>query len=299
MVQTHSEMQAGAAVSGMLGGMSVRRIAEIGGAEISGVDLSQPLSPETRDAIYAAFLEHFIIVFHDQDLDPAAQEAFSRNFGDLEGNVRRLAPGKLAPLVNLVTNMDDSGNPTETPPTHGNYFWHTDKSYRPAPSLATILHAKLVPSSGGDTQFANTGMAYDALPEETRQRIADLKVVHSWEASRRNTGNVPATAEEIADSPPVTHPLVRTHPDTGRKVLYMGTHTSHIEGMDYEEGRALLRELLEFAEQPQFVFDHQWRPGDVVMWDNRTLLHRAVRNYDMKLEKRLLHRTVVKGTVPV
>ena len=131
------------------------------------------------------------------------------------------------------------------------------------------------------------------------QRIAGLKVVHSWEASRRNTGNVPATAEEIADSPPVTHPLVRTHPDTGRKVLYMGTHTSHIEGMEYEEGRALLRELLEFAEQPQFVFNHQWRPGDVVMWDNRTLLHRAVRKYDMKLEKRLLHRTVVKGTVPV
>ena len=254
MAQTQTEATAGPAPSGAPGAFSLRRLSDIGGVEITGIDLSRPLSARTKDAIYAAFLEHFILVFPGQDLDPAAQEAFSRQFGDLEGNVRRLVPGVLAPLVNLVTNVDDNGNPTETPPTHGNYFWHTDKSYRPAPSLATILHAKLVPSSGGDTQFANTGMAYDALPEATKQRIATLKVVHSWEASRRNTGNVPATAEEIADSPPVTHPLVRTHPDTGRKVLYMGTHTSHIEGMDYEEGRALLRELLEFAEQPCVLY---------------------------------------------
>jgi alpha-ketoglutarate-dependent taurine dioxygenase len=160
----------------------------------------------------------------------------------------------LAPLVYLVTNIDEDGNPTETPPTHGNYFWHTDKSYRPVPSFATLLHAREVPSSGGDTQFANTALAYDALPDERKHRIANLRVVHSWEASRNNTGNVPATAEEIADSPPVTHPLVRTHPDSGQKSLYIGTHTSHIEGMDYQQGRALLKELLEHAEQPQFVY---------------------------------------------
>ncbi|MEX2617148.1 MAG: TauD/TfdA family dioxygenase [Alphaproteobacteria bacterium] len=298
MAQTQTGTSVRTAPSGAPGAFSIRRLSETGGAEITGIDLSRPMSPAVKDTIYAAFLEHYILVFPDQDLDPAAQEAFSRQFGDLEGNVRRLAPGVLAPLVNLVTNLDDNGNPTETPPTHGNYFWHTDKSYRPVPSLATILHAKLVPSAGGDTQFANTGLAYDALPEAMKQRIANLQVVHSWEASRKNTGNVPATAEEIADSPPVTHPLVRTHPDTGRKTLYLGTHTSHVEGMDYEEGRALLKDLLAHVEQPQFVFTHQWRPGDVVMWDNRTLVHRAVRNYDMKLEKRLLHRTVVKGTKP-
>lgn len=298
MAQPHTDTPSAAVPPRATGGLSVRRLSDIGGAEVTGVDLSRPLDDAMKDAIYAAFLEHHILVFPDQDLDPAQQEAFSRRFGDLEGNVRRLAPGVKAPLVNEVTNLDADGNPTETPATHGNYFWHTDKSYRPEPSLATILHAKLVPSSGGDTEYANTRLGYDALPAETRARIAGLKVVHSWEASRRNTGNVPATAEEIADSPPVTHPLVRTHPDTGRKTLYVGTHTSHVEGMDYEEGRALLAGLLEHTTQRRFVFTHKWRPGDVVMWDNRVLLHRAVRNYDMTLEKRLLKRTVVKGTKP-
>jgi alpha-ketoglutarate-dependent taurine dioxygenase len=298
MVDTHSQPLSGIAAPGA-GGITLRPLSGIAGVEVTGVDLSQPLTPELKDAIYDAFLTHHILVFPDQDLNPDRQEAFSRQFGDLEGNVRRLAPGVKAGLVNEVTNLDKDGNPTETPATHGNYFWHTDKSYRPEPSLATILHAKLVPSQGGETQYANTRMGYEALPEETRQRIDGLKVVHSWEASRRNTGNTPATAEEIADSPPVTHPLVRTHPDTGQKTLYLGMHTSHIEGMDYEEGRALLAELLEHTTQPRFTTSHKWRVGDVVMWDNRTLLHRAARNYNMKLERRLLNRTVVKGTKPV
>jgi alpha-ketoglutarate-dependent taurine dioxygenase len=183
-------------------------------------------------------------------------------------------------LVHIVNNLDAKGKPTKTPHTHGNYYWHTDKSYHEIPSLATLLHAVVLPPSGGDTQFANTRMAYDALPEHRKREIADLWVVHSWEVSRRNTKNKPATAEEIRDRPPVRHPLVRTHPDTGDKTLYM------------------LQNLLEHTEQPQFIYTHKWLPGDLVMWDNRCLLHRAVANFDMDAHPRVLHRTVIRGSKP-
>jgi len=296
MTEIHTEANDNLAADAL---PTIRRLSDIGGAEITGIDLSQPLNAAQREALQAAFLDHHILIFPGQDLDDAQQMAFSQQFGELEEHVLRLAPGVKSPPVNLVTNLDSDGNPTKTPASHGNYHWHTDKSYHAVPSLTTILHAIEIPPSGGDTQFANTGRAYDALSDARKREIADLRVVHSWEASRKNTGNTPATAEEIRDRPAVTHPLVRTHPDTGAKTLYIGMHASHIEDMDYDAGRALLRSLMAHAEQPQFVYTHHWRQGDVVMWDNRTLLHRAVANYDMGAQRRVLHRTVVRGTVPV
>ena len=146
--------------------------------------------------------------------------------------------------------------------------------------------------------FANMVMAYEALSDEEKRSLEGLRAVHSWEASRLNTGNRPATEEQKRERPPVSHPLVRTHPD-GRKSLYLGMHIGHIEGMDYNEGRALLADLLERATADHFVYRHKWRQGDLVLWDNRVLLHRADRNYDMAEHRRVLHRTVVKGTVPV
>ena len=140
--------------------------------------------------------------------------------------------------------------------------------------------------------------AYEALDDATKARIAPLKAVHSWEANRRNTGNKPATEAEMRERPPVAHPMVRFHPATGRKSLYIGIHTSHVEGMPEAEGRRLLDELLAHATQRQFVYAHKWRPGDLVMWDNRCLLHRVVANYEMDRYRRILHRTVVKGVVP-
>jgi taurine dioxygenase len=161
-----------------------------------------------------------------------------------------------------------------------------------------MLHAIDVPAEGGDTLFANMLLAYDALSDEEKQSLEGLRAVHSWEASRRNTGNKPATEEQKRERPPVNHPLVRTHAD-GRKSLYLGMHIGHIEGMDYDEGRALLADLQERATADRFVYRHKWRKGDLVLWDNRVLLHRADRNYDMGTHPRVLHRTVVKGTVPV
>jgi alpha-ketoglutarate-dependent 2,4-dichlorophenoxyacetate dioxygenase len=273
-------------------------LSEVAGAVIVGLDLSQPLEATTRQAILEAFLQHRVLVFRAQALSREQQAAFTQQFGPLEEHVIRLPTGEKAPIVQPVTNLDAEGRPTRRPHTVGNYFWHTDKSYHAVPSLMTLLHAVELPAEGGDTQFANMALAYRALPPTRQRQLAKLKVVHSWEANRRNTGNRPATAEEIAERPPVTHPLVRTHPETGEKVLYLGYHVSHVVGMPENEGRKLLFDLLEEATQPEFVYSHKWRRGDLVIWDNRCLLHRAVANYAMERERRVLHRTVVRGSVP-
>jgi alpha-ketoglutarate-dependent taurine dioxygenase len=279
---------------------SVTRLDPVAGAEIHGIDLSKPISPETRDAILDAFVENHVLVFRDQDLTKDEQHAFTKNFGELEQHVGRLADGSRYPVVHTVTNIDaETGKPTPTPNTHGNYFWHTDKSYHAVPSLTTLLHAKVVPPEGGDTLFANMHMGYDALSEDEKRALTGLKAVHSWEASRRNTGNKPATEEQKRERPPVVHPVVRTHPVSGRKSLYLGMHLSHIEGMPEAEGKAMLDDLLERATVPANVYRHKWKQGDLVMWDNRCLLHRADRNFDMSVHARVLHRTVVIGTVPV
>jgi taurine dioxygenase len=278
--------------------LATRRLSDVAGAEITGVDLARPLTPALRDAIMAAFLEHQLLVFRDQRLSQDQQHALTLHFGEIEGHVSRQADGSRTPIVHMVSNLDEQGNPTATPHERGNYFWHTDKSYHAEPSLLTILHAIELPPDGGDTQFASAAAGYAALPEETKREIAGLRVVHSWEASRRNAGGRLATEEEIRERPPVVHPLVRTHPDTGVRTLYLGLHTSHVVGMAEAEGRALLDRLLAHTTQPSFVHVHHWRAGDLVMWDNRCLLHRALRNYEMSTQRRVLQRTVVKGTAP-
>ena len=279
---------------------TVNRLSDVAGGEIRGIDLSQPISPEVCDAILDSFVKHHVLVFRDQDLTKDEQHAFTLNFGELEQHVGRLPDGSRYPVVHTVTNLDSvTGKPTPTPNTHGNYFWHTDKSYHAVPSLTTLLHAVQVPPEGGDTLFANMHMGYDAISNEEKRSLQGLKGVHSWEASRRNTGNKPASEEQKRERPPVVHPVVRTHPATGRKSLYLGMHIGHIEGMPRVEGKAILDDLLERATVPAHVYRHQWKKGDLVMWDNRCLLHRADRNYEMSAHARVLHRTVVIGTVPV
>jgi taurine dioxygenase len=278
--------------------MQVRRLSDVMGAEVIGVDLSKPLGPALRHAILSAFLEHHLLAFRNQNLAPEQQHAFTLEFGEIEEHVARLPDGEKLPLVHVVSNLDRDGRPTTKPHSTGNYFWHTDKSYHDRPSLATLLHAVELPPDGGDTLFCNTYKAYESLPEDRKHQLAGMNAIHSWEASRRNTGNAPATEQQIRERPPVSHPVVRTHPDTGRKLLYIGSHTSHIEGMPEPEGKALLDELLEHAAQPQHIYRHQWRKGDLCMWDNRCLLHKADSNYDMATHRRILHRTVVRGDVP-
>jgi len=275
------------------------RLSLAGGVAITGADLSQPLSPGFRDEIMAAFLAHHVLVFRDQDLSREAQLEFTLQFGEIEErHVGRHSAADRYGVVHTVSNIGEDGQPTTKLRQSGNYHWHTDKSYHAVPSLMTLLHAKELPPDGGDTQFANMVMAYDALSDGTKRRIAGMRVVHSWAASRRRAGAPPPSEIEMAERPPVEHPLVRTHPETGAKTLYIGNHASHILGMPEGEGDAFLQELLDHATQPRFVYTHHWQAGDLVMWDNRCLLHRALANYEMARHRRVLHRTVVTGTVP-
>jgi taurine dioxygenase len=278
--------------------LDVRRLSPAAGAEVIGLDLARPIGDAVRDAVLDAFADHHVLVFRGQDLTGEQQFAMTERFGEPEGHVFSTAAGKKSPKVHVVNNLDAEGKPSRKPFTFGSYFWHTDKSYHAVPSFATFLHARELPPEGGDTEFANMYRAYEALDDAMKAKIANLKAVHSWEANRRNTGNKPATEDEKRERPPVAHPMVRFHPDTGRKSLYIGIHTSHVEGMPEAEGKRLLDQLLEHATQRQFVYAHKWRPGDLVMWDNRYLLHRVVANYEMDRYRRILHRTVVKGVVP-
>jgi alpha-ketoglutarate-dependent taurine dioxygenase len=258
-----------------------------GGVRIRGADLSRPLSPALQDAIVAAFLQHHIVVFPDQSLTREQQFAFSATFGEVEAHRSRHSETKRYDVAHVLSNLDADGNPVARYSPAANYHWHTDKPYRPIPPLMTTLYAVELPPQGGDTEFANMAMAYAALPEETKCRIAGLRVVFSpkFETDPRR---------QVA----VDHPLVRTHPETGRKGLYLGNHAIGILGMPEADGTALLDWLLEHATQRQFVYTHRWCVGDLVIWDNRCLLHRAVANYDMSRQRRILHRSVVRGTVP-
>ncbi|MBM3218619.1 MAG: TauD/TfdA family dioxygenase [Candidatus Rokubacteria bacterium] len=282
----------------MPGMLTVGRLSDAAGAEVTGIDLSRPLSPALKDEILAAFLEHHLLVFRGQRLTADQQLVLTEQFGEVEGHVGRAPDGTRWPLVHTVHNLDEHGNPTAEPDSVGNYSWHTDKSYHAEPSLMTMLHALELPPDGGDTQFANCALGYVTLPGDLKRAIATLQVEHSWEASRRKLGGPPATEAQKRERPPVTHPLVRTHPETGVKSLYLGSHTSHVIGMPEAKGVALLDRLLAHTTQPEFIYTHQWRPGDLVMWDNRCLLHRAARNYEMGKHRRVLQRTVVKGAKP-
>jgi len=267
------------------------RLSVAGGVAITGIDLAEPLPPEPKERILAAFRDHHVVVFPGQALTREQQYDFARNFGEIEPSGQ---PGsKRRDVAHVISNLDKDGNPVDRSSSPvGNYRWHTDKSWHAVPPLLTMLYAVELPLTGGDTEFANTVMGYAALPEETKRRIAGLRVVFRWGSSG---GQAVMTTR---DEPPVDHPLVRTHPDTGDKALYLGNHASHIRDLPEAEGAALLAELLEHATQRRFVYAHRWYRGDLVMWDNRCLLHRAVANYDMGKYRRVMHRSVVRGTVP-
>ena len=275
-------------------------LSEAGGVAITGLDLSTPLPPSRREEIQEAFRVHHVVVFPEQVLSREQQFEFIANFGEIERHGGRNTQTKRYSAAHVISNLDSDGNPVDrsTSPV-SNYRWHTDKSYYPVPPMLTALYAVELPPRGGDTEFANTGSGYAALAEAKKRRIEGLRVVFYWGASAREAADAMPAATTLRDRSPVDHPLVRTHPETGRKALYLGNHASHIFGMPEAEGRALLDELLEHTTKPQFVYAHRWRIGDLVMWDNRCLLHRAVANYEMGRYRRVLHRSVVRGTVPV
>jgi taurine dioxygenase len=275
-----------------LAGVRILPLSDLMAAEVIGLDMSRPLDPVTREAVHQAFLDYQLLVFRDQTLSKPQQIAFTEQFGTLERHTKFNIGQDDYPLVHVVSNLGPDGKPSGTVKST---LWHSDKSFRPEPSMATILHAITMPPDGGDTVFANMYAAYEALPEREKEFLRGKKVVHSWALSRENIGRV-MSEDEIRDAPPNAHPLARVHPETGRTSLFLGMHASHIEGMPFEEGRAKILELEAHATKPEFTFRHTWRRGDMLMWDNRCLLHRADPNFDAAAFPRVLHRTCLRGT---
>jgi taurine dioxygenase len=277
--------------------MEVRPLSAVMGAEVRGLDLSRPLGAEEFDAVLEAFHRHLLLVFPDQRIVEAQHSAFSRRFGDLQVHVLDQYRHPQHSEIYVLSNVDKSGKTTGSHPDKGTLVWHSDLSFQKRPASATILYGIEVPRRGGDTLYADMYAAYEALDPATKNRLNGLKAVHDLDASRRRAGEPAMTAKQRAEAPPVEHPAARTHPDTGRKILYISRHVSHFAGIPRGESDELLERLMAHATKDEFVFRHKWGSRDVVMWDNRCTMHCAT-PYDAGAERRVLHRTVVLGDVP-
>lgn len=273
---------------------TIDRLSPHTGAEVRGIDLREPVDAATRKRLNDAFIEHSVLVVRDQKLSPAELLAAVRLFGEVfpQHNTKFALPE--CPLIHYISNQDKYPDGTRYIPGGG---YHTDHSNAERPPKATVLHAVQLPDQGGDTQYFNLQAAYDDLPPKMKARIEGARAIHVYQSrySERKLLALPDTAK-VPDS--VAHPLVRTHPENGRKGLYLNPiRTEGIVGMDDAEGLPLLDELLTHAVQRQYRYRHRWRPGDLVMWDNRCLLHKATADYDMS-QMRYLYRVMLQGDVP-
>ena len=277
--------------------LGLRRLKGGLGAEVRGVPAAA-IGDALFPALYAAFLEHQLLLFRDQSLPPAAQVAFARRFGEVQVHVMDQYHASAYPELYTLSNLDAQGRPSGKHPDRGTLAWHTDGSWRRVTGQATMLYAEQVPSSGGDTSFADMYSAYDALDPTEQARLHGLRAIHNLNFSRnRRHGEEPMTEAQRNAVPPVDHPIVRTHPETGRKCLFLGDHAETIAGMDYGEARAFIDALNERIVALARSYTHRWRPGDFMVWDNRCLLHKA-ESYDTAREPRVIRRCTVLGDVP-
>lgn len=268
------------------------------GAEIRGVDLTQPLDDATFATIESALHTHGVVFLRDQKITPAQQVEFTRRFGEPDFNFNAGNFGiDGSPEIYKISNIIEDGREIGT--RRAGETWHTDMSYAKKPASATMLYALEVPTlhglTLGDTAFANAALAWDELPRAMQDKIANLQGVFDFRGRKRSS---PVSAENIAQYPPVQHPIVRTHPRTGRKSLYVvRDDCTAIVGMDEAQGMALIEALADHIVRPDFVYQHRWREGDVVVWDNCTVQHRAIMDYDLP-QRRLMWRTTLKGDIP-
>jgi taurine dioxygenase len=276
----------------------LRPLKEDFGVEALGIDIAKPLDPAIAEALVEAFHRHRILVVRGQSLSPQAHIAFSRIFGELEIHVLNEYHKTDYPEIFELSNIGPDGRPNAVHPDRGTLFWHTDASWRAIPALATILYGERVPRTGGHTMFADMIGAWEALGKADRERFASMRALHDLNVSRLKAGYPDMTDKQRAEVPPVTHPLVRLHPPTGRSALYLGSHAQAIAGLPELESRGLIERLMNHATEPRFIYEHVWAVGDLVMWDNRATVHRGT-EYDPAVEPRIVRRTVIKGDAPV
>jgi len=286
--------------------ISIRPLRNEFAGEVAGVDITRPMSREEVAAIDAGMDKYAVLVFHGQDLTDEQQLAFTLNFGELEryqtaGHVRKREDHRLGPDIADFSNLDKHGK-IMSPEDRvwffklGDHLWHSDSSFRPIPAKYSLLSGRIIPSWGANTEFADMRGAYDALDTRTKAEIEDLICEHSLMYSREQIGFTDLTPEEVAAFKPVRQRLVRVHPATGRKSLFLSSHAGAIVGWTIPEARMFLRDLTEHATQREFVYSHAWKPHDLVMWDNRATMHRA-RRFDRN-EVRDVRRTTLAGHAP-
>ena len=279
--------------------ISVRQVHPLFVGEVRGVDMREPPDGALIADIVAAADRYAVLVFREQFISDAQHVAFSQPFGRLETTIKAYRPGfkgRLDAHVADISNLDEEGGilaPDDRRRMNslGNRLWHTDYTFKETPGKYSLLSARVIPGEGGETQFADMRAAYDALPDAMKARLEGLVAEHSLLYSRGTIGFTDFSEEERARLPSASQALVRVHPGSGRKTLYLASHAMEIHGMPVPEGRILLRDLMEHATRREFVYTHSWRAGDLVLWDNRCTMHRA-REYDAG-QVRELHRTTV------
>lgn len=285
--------------------ISFRQLHPVFAAEVSGIDCGKSLAKEEVAAIEAGMDRYAVLVFRDQKIADEQQLAFTSHFGELEnyptgGHIRKRADSRLGPGIADFSNLDKNGRIISAEDRVwffklGDRLWHSDSSFRPIPAKYSLLSGRVLPSWGANTEFADMRAAYDALDARTKTEVEDLICEHSLIYSRQAIGFTDLTEEEIASFKPVRQRLVRTHPVTGRRSLFLSSHAGAIVGWTMPEARIFLQDLTEHATQREFVYSHEWRPFDLVMWDNRTTMHRA-RRFDRD-EVRDVRRTTLAGDV--
>jgi len=270
------------------------------GAEVIGLDLSLPLATSDLARLHRAHLDYHVLVFRDQHITPAQQVEFSRHFGALQIHVLRNFQLPEQPEVLVISNIQQDGKPVGL--GDAGHFWHSDLSYKETPSLGSMLHAQELPAEGGDTLFANQHAAWDALPDDLKREVEGLQAEHWYlarydELRQRNPYRPQLTQAQIDEVRPVSHPVVRTHPETGRRALFVSEHfTTRILGVSAQRSRELLDLLFDYGTRAEHVYRHQWQPHDMVFWDNRSLMHLAAGCPDHL--RRKLYRTTIEGDVP-
>jgi len=268
------------------------------GAELSGIELSADMDEALFRVVYQAFLRHQVLVFPPRDLPPGDQVAFARRFGEVQVHVMNQYHADGYPELYRLSNLDRNGRPSGHHPDKGTLAWHTDGSWQRVTGQATIIYGEVMPESGGETHFCDMYGAYERLSSSWKRRIDGLRAVHNLDFSRnRRHGEDPLTEAQRLAKPPVDHPIVRTHPETGRKCLFLGDHAEYIQDMPYGEGRALIEELNALAVHADLTYEHHWKARELLVWDNRCVMHRAT-PYDAANEGRVIRRCTVLGETP-
>jgi alpha-ketoglutarate-dependent 2,4-dichlorophenoxyacetate dioxygenase len=283
----------------------IRQIGPCFAGEVEGIDMRRLLTPHEVADIHAGMDKYAVLVFRNQHIDDEQQLAFTRSLGEIElaigASLRAPSEYRLPTTFADVSNLDQDNKPFARDDRRrlfaiGNRLWHSDSSFKATPAKYSLLHARIVPSKGGNTEFADMRAAYDALDDETKQLCENLVCEHSQIYSRQQIGFFDLTDEERERFKPVLQVLVRTHPVTGRKSLYLSSHAGGIVGWPVPEARGFLRDLIEHATAREFVYSHKWAVGDLVMWDNRQVMHRG-RPFPA-YEVRDVRRTTLKGDGP-